>query len=110
MNALSRAAVMYVCSSGVSSRAVDSDMSGCYCEEDRSSRFAMPATRTMLHSPSPTGASWLTAGVVASAAAHLVGVIMIVWLLHPEEHHEVEIIDIELAPPPPKAEELPAEV
>ena len=58
----------------------------------------------------PTGASWLSRGLVASVVVHVIGVIVMVWLLKPDEHHEVELVDIELAPPPPKAEALPAEV
>jgi len=55
-----------------------------------------------LHSPYPTGASWLTAGVSPRRRA-LIGVIMIV-VLHPRKSiTRSRSSDIELAPPPPKA-------
>jgi hypothetical protein len=67
-------------------------------------------SRTALHSPLPVGESWLPRSLAVSAIVHLAVVIAAVWWMKPAKEHEVEIVDIELAPPPPKAEALPAEV
>jgi len=68
-------------------------------------------TRSALDSPLPTGATaWLSRAVVVSLLAHLVLLVVVVKWLHRDEQHEVELVDIEVAPPPPVAEALPAEV
>ncbi len=70
----------------------------------------MTATHRPLAEPLSTGMSWLARAVAVSAALHLV--VAVAWWLtvRPSEHTEVELVDIEVAPPPPKAEALPAEV
>ena len=68
-------------------------------------------TRSALDSPLPTGATaWLSRAVVVSLLAHLVLLVVVVKWLHRDEQHDVELVDIEVAPPPPVAEALPAEV
>jgi hypothetical protein len=64
-----------------------------------------------LYEPFSTGANWLLRAVVMSALLH--GVIVAVWYVgvHKSSNaREVQLVDIELAPPPPKAEALTAEV
>jgi hypothetical protein len=51
----------------------------------------------------------LPRALAVSAIVHLAFVISLHWLTV-DEHHEVELVDIEMAPEPPKAEALPAEV
>ena len=48
--------------------------------------------------------------IVISALIHVVALLVGWWALEPRERREVELVDIEVAPPPPKAEALPAEV
>ncbi|NVB81994.1 MAG: hypothetical protein HOV81_26670 [Kofleriaceae bacterium] len=56
-----------------------------------------------------TGVSWLARAVAVSVILHVViGVAW--WLTRPSQEREVELVNIELAPPPPKAEALPEEV
>ena len=62
-----------------------------------------------LAEPFSTGASWLARAVVVSALLHVV-VALAWWLVRADDKREVELVDIELAPPPPKAEALPAEI
>ena len=97
-------------SSGVSSRSVDSAMAGCYCAVGGPSRIvtgqcidpsagrafstACPGSRA------PSRCRCIAARVSCGRAA---------WL-HATAAPEVELVDIELAPPPPKAEALPEEV
>ncbi len=57
-------------------------------------------------SHSPT----LTRSLGASAVLHALGLAAAMWLGSPRDDHDKELVDIELAPPPPKAEALPAEV
>jgi len=68
------------------------------------------ATHRPLAEPFPTGASWLARAVAVSFVLHAIVAGMWWWLATPEEKHEVELVDIEVAPPPPKAEALPEEV
>jgi len=67
-------------------------------------------TRTVLHSPLPTGATtWLSRAFVVSIALHVLLLAAVIqWLSR--DAHEVELVDIELAPPPPIVEALPQEV
>jgi hypothetical protein len=68
------------------------------------------ATHRPLAEPFSTGASWLARAVAVSVAFHVV-VAVAWWLMaKPSDQSEVELVDIELAPAPPKAEALPAEV
>lgn len=69
----------------------------------------MTTPRPLLE-PVSTGASWLARAVVVSAFLH--AVIVVVWYVahHKTTQREVQLVDIELAPPPPKAEALTAEV
>lgn len=69
----------------------------------------MTTPRPLLE-PVSTGASWLARAVIVSAFLH--AVIVVVWYVahHKTEEREVQLVDIELAPPPPKAEALTAEV
>ena len=62
-----------------------------------------------LYEPFSTGANWLLRAVVMSALLH--GVIVAVWYVgvHKAPEREKQLVDIELAPPPPKAEALTAE-
>jgi hypothetical protein len=57
-----------------------------------------------------TGAPWLARALVVSVLAHGVAAIVMRLAVHPADEKPVEIVDIEVAPPPPKAEALPAEV
>jgi hypothetical protein len=66
-------------------------------------------SQSALHTPVPTGAPWLGRAVVASAVLHALAVVIMLVVGGVTKHHEVEVIDIELAPPPPKAEALPEE-
>jgi hypothetical protein len=68
-------------------------------------------TRAALYSPLPTGGSWLARALAVSAIVHAVVAIPLVLAHHSDDDpHEPEIVDIELAPPPPPVEALPAEV
>jgi len=68
------------------------------------------ATHRPLAEPFPTGASWLARALAVSFALHVIVAIAWWWFAQPHAHREVELVDIEMAPPPPKAEALPAEV
>ena len=57
-----------------------------------------------------TGTPWLRRALVASAIVHLVIGGGGVWLSRDHETHEVELVDIEVAPEAPKAEALPEEI
>ena len=68
-------------------------------------------TRSALDSPVPTGATvWLSRAFVVSLLAHLVLLVVVVKWLNRDPEHEVELVDIEVAPAPPIAEALPEEV
>lgn len=72
--------------------------------------MSQTSTHRPLAEPFSTGASWLSRAVSVSVALHLV-VALIGWLaVRPDERREVELVDIEMAPAPPKAEALPAEI
>ena len=72
--------------------------------------MSQTSTHRPLAEPFSTGPSWLSRAVSVSVALHLV-VALIWWLtVRPDAHREVELVDIEMAPAPPKAEALPAEV
>src|SRR5688500_228558 len=66
------------------------------------------ATHRPLAEPFDTGASWLARAVVVSAVVH--ALVAGVWWAAQDDDEQVQLVDIELAPPPPKAEALPAEV
>jgi len=66
-------------------------------------------SQSALHTPVPTGAPWLGRAVVASAVLHALAVVILLVAGGVTHKSEVEVIDIELAPPPPKAEALPEE-
>ncbi len=66
--------------------------------------------RSVLHSPLSTGASWLSRGLAIAVVAHALMVAASVHWLNQNDKHEVELVDIEMAPPPPVAEALPEEV
>src|SRR5215472_15390121 len=82
-------------------------MRGCYCEEGRPSRIV---SETALHTPFPTGSPWLTRALVVSTVLHALAVVALVIGYHPAKQRETEVVDIELAPAPPKAEALPEEI
>jgi hypothetical protein len=63
----------------------------------------------IVHTPFPTGTPWLARAVVVSAVVHALAVLVLHVTLSPGEEHQVDVVDIEIAPPPPKAEALPAE-
>jgi hypothetical protein len=68
------------------------------------------STHRPLAEPFSTGPSWLTRAVSVSVVLH-VFVALVWWVtVRPDEHREVEVVDIEMAPAPPKAEALPEEV
>lgn len=67
------------------------------------------ATHRPLAEPFSTGASWLARAVAVSVVLHVV-VAVAWWLVSKPRESEVELVDIELAPPPPPVEALPAEV
>jgi hypothetical protein len=48
--------------------------------------------------------------IALSLLAHAVVLLVGWWALEPRDHKEVALVDIEVAPPPPKAEALPAEI
>ncbi|HET9992685.1 MAG TPA: hypothetical protein VFQ65_29325, partial [Kofleriaceae bacterium] len=52
----------------------------------------------------------MSRALVVSLIVHLVVLAVVVRWLHRDEEHEVELVDIEVAPPPPIAEALPEEV
>jgi hypothetical protein len=60
--------------------------------------------------PFSTGASWLFRALAVSVVLH--AVVAVAWWLtmRSDEQSEVELVDIEVAPEPPKAEALPAEI
>jgi len=66
--------------------------------------------RSVLHSPLSTGASRLSRGLAIAVVAHALLVAASVHWLNQNDKHEVELVDIEMAPPPPVAEALPEEV
>ncbi len=66
-------------------------------------------SQSALHTPFPTGAPWLGRAVAVSAVLHALAVVVVLVAGRVEDRHEVETVDIELAPPPPKAEALPEE-
>jgi hypothetical protein len=68
------------------------------------------ATHRPLAEPLSTGTSWLARALAVSFVLH--AVVAVAWWLvaRPSEQTEKELVDIEVAPPPPKAEALPAEV
>jgi hypothetical protein len=63
----------------------------------------------LVHTPFPTGPRWLTRALVVSAVAHVLAVVAVYVASGRGEERRTEIVDIELAPPPRKAEALPAE-
>jgi hypothetical protein len=67
-------------------------------------------SETALHTPFPTGAPWLTRALVVSTVLHALAVVALVIGYHPAKQRETEVVDIELAPAPPKAEALPEEI
>src|SRR5688572_5747610 len=67
------------------------------------------ATHRPLLEPLSTGASWLIRALAVSVVFHILTAVAW-WLIVRPSTKEVELVDIELAPPPPKAEALPAEV
>jgi hypothetical protein len=64
---------------------------------------------TFQPAPTPTK-TWLRRTVVASFMLHLVVAILASWQHAPRLPVRPEVINIEIAPPPPKAEALPKEV
>ena len=68
------------------------------------------ATHRPLEEPFSTGESWLARALAVSLALH--AVVAVVWkaIDHTSDDSEVQLVDIEIAPPPPKAEALPAEI
>src|SRR5262245_35625435 len=66
------------------------------------------ATHRPLDEPFSTGTSWLARAVAVSFILHVATAAM--WYaLSKKGEREVELVDIEVAPAPPKAEALPAE-
>lgn len=61
-----------------------------------------------LAEPFSTGASWLVRAVAVSAVLHL-ALAVAWWLTTRPAKPQVELVDIELAPPPPEVEALPEE-
>jgi hypothetical protein len=66
-------------------------------------------SQSALHTPFPTGAPWLGRALAVSVVLHALVVAVVVAVGSAQKHHEVELVDIEIAPPPPKAEALPEE-
>jgi hypothetical protein len=62
-----------------------------------------------MHTPYPTGAPWLARALVMSAVLHALVAGVVVVAGGPAAERHVDVVDIELAPPPPKAEALLAE-
>jgi hypothetical protein len=72
--------------------------------------MSLPAPHRPLAEPFSTGASWLSRALSVSVVLHVV--VALVWwqVASREQGPERELVDIELAPPPPKVEALPEEV
>jgi hypothetical protein len=68
------------------------------------------ATHRPLAEPFSTGASWLARAVAVSVVLHVVVAGTWSLVVRPGEERRVDLVDIELAPPPPPVEALPAEV
>lgn len=66
--------------------------------------------RDPLAEPFPTGTPWLSRAVGVSIVAHVVVAILWWMTVAHSERRAPELVDIEIAPEPPKAEALPAEV
>src|SRR5262245_14405605 len=66
------------------------------------------ATHRPLAEPFSTSASWLARALAVSFVLHVV--VAVAWWLISKPKNEVELVDIEVAPAPPKAEALPPEV
>ena len=95
------AVVTPVASSGVSARSLDSAMGGCYSGGGLPSRIVQPL---VIQRPS------LRRPLGLSLALHVVAAILAWWTIGPAHVLDPELVDIEVAPPPPKPEALPAEV
>ena len=67
-------------------------------------------TRAALDSPLPVGETRLARALAWSAIVHAALVVAIVVLARPSDRVPPELVDIEIAPPPPPVEALPAEV
>jgi len=67
-------------------------------------------TRAALDSPLPVGETRLARALAWSAIVHAALVVAIIVLARPSDHTAPEVVDIEIAPPPPPVEALPAEV
>lgn len=63
-----------------------------------------------LAEPFSTGASWLWRALAVSAVLHVVFAVAWWLALRADEQRDVELVDIEVAPPPPMAEALPPEI
>ena len=94
------AVVTPVASSGVSARSLDSAIGGCYSGGGLPSRIVQPL---VIQRPS------LRRPLGLSLALHAVAAIL-AWTIGPAQVLDPELVDIEVAPPPPRPEALPAEV
>lgn len=68
------------------------------------------APRRPLAEPFSTGRAWLSRALVVSIVAHALVVAVMWWVMHRAPTSHVDLVDIEIAPPPPPVEALPAEV
>jgi len=76
-------------------------MGGCYCGEARPSTAVQPLV--IQRSP-------LRRAMVVSVALHAAAAALASWLVVPTRAADTELVDIEIAPPPPLPEALPPEV
>src|SRR4051794_27603386 len=65
---------------------------------------------TRSFTPPATGTPWLARALAVSAVMHLAVVIVLAVVTRPEPASEVTVVDIEIAPAPPKAEALAPEI
>jgi len=70
---------------------------------------ASPAPRRPLAETFSTGAPWLSRALTVSFALHALAAVIGYGVVHPSKQANVELVDIEIAPPPPPVEALPAE-
>src|SRR5512144_546448 len=76
-------------------------MGGCYCGGGRPSRIVQPL---VIQRPS------LRRALVTSLVVHVVTAALAWWTVVPAHVAQTELVDIEVAPPPPRPEALPPEV
>ena len=68
-------------------------------------------SESVLHTPVSTGAPWLARALLVSSVLHALAVAIVIVASSPRhESHDVDLVDITIAPEPPKAEALPEEI